>query len=58
MIHIRAVLLGDKRTVKLADAGLAALMHIDYMAAKSNVGPFSWTVSLTAFAHASSGTTT
>lgn len=47
MYLTRAVLLGDKRSVKLADAGLAALMHIDYMAAKSNVGPFSWTVRLT-----------
>jgi len=46
-VCLRAVLLGDKRSVKLADAGLAALMHIDYMAAKSNVGPFSWTVCLT-----------
>jgi hypothetical protein len=40
-----AVLLGDNgRDVKLADAGLSAFMHHDYMAAKSNIGPFIYTV--------------
>ena len=43
--HGSAVLLGDNgRDVKLADAGLAAFMHHDYMAAKSNLGPFIYTV--------------
>ena len=39
------MLLGDNgRDVKLADAGLSAFMHHDYMAAKSNIGPFIYTV--------------
>jgi hypothetical protein len=45
MPGLTAVLLGDNgRDVKLADAGLSAFMHHDYMAAKSNIGPFIYTV--------------
>lgn len=39
-----AVLLGEGRDVKLADAGLSTFMKHDYMAAKSNLGPFIYTV--------------
>ena len=41
-----AVLLGKGTEVRLADAGLARFMHLDYMAAESSVGPFTWTVGL------------
>ena len=45
MPGLAAVLLGDNgRDVKLADAGLSAFMHHDYMAAKSNIGLFIYTV--------------
>ncbi len=42
------MLLGEGRDAKLADAGLAAFMHHDYMAAKSNLGRFIWTVRIRA----------
>lgn len=39
------MLLGDNgQDVKLADAGLASFIHHDYRAAKSNLGPFIYTV--------------
>lgn len=54
MSGLAAVLLGDNgRDVKLADAGLSAFMHHDYMAAKSNIGPFIYTVGSCALVSAS-----
>ncbi len=38
------MLIGSGGAVKLGDAGLAAILHRDYIAAESAVGPFAWTV--------------
>ncbi len=43
-LSVSAVLIGSGGAVKLADAGLAAFLHRDYIAAESAVGPFAWTV--------------
>lgn len=37
--------------IALVDSGLARFMPIDYLAAKSNVGPFTWTVSTVGCMH-------
>lgn len=47
-----AVMMSADRDVLLADAGLPEFINIDYLAAKSNVGRFAWTVAL-ALSHTS-----
>ena len=39
-----AVMVGAGCDVAVVDSGVARFMQIDYLAAKSNVGKFTWTV--------------